>query len=339
MRRQRRTGSRRYSRRQFISRSLEVAIGVAALGGLRPWGASAAGMRNLDVGQGYDGTTEIVAFHAAADRGFYQQNGLNVKFVQVGGGGALAEAFAAKAVNYGITASFTATAAISHNVPIKIVALALDPLLEVLVVRPDAGIEKIQDLKGKRLAITRQGSLTEFETLYVVNKAGLTRGDVQIVPLGSVGAMRTALARKQIDGAMMFGVDVNQAEFDRVGKPLQPMVKLAPHAGNESFAARTDFIQKEPDVIRALLRAYYQAVHYISRNPDYTTSLFVKLYNVEKAIAAAYYADTIALLSRDGQFSLEGLEFMMKGAVSLKLIPAPIPLDRVITREFVPVQV
>jgi ABC-type nitrate/sulfonate/bicarbonate transport system substrate-binding protein len=117
------------------------------------------------------------------------------------------------------------------------------------------------------------------------------------------------------------------------------MKQLAPHAGNESFSARIDFIQKEPDAIRGLLRAYYQAVNYIARNPDYTTSLFTKMYNVDKAIAAAYYADTIGQLSRDGQFSIEGLEFMMKAATSLKLIPVPIPLDRVITREFVPVHV
>jgi len=117
------------------------------------------------------------------------------------------------------------------------------------------------------------------------------------------------------------------------------MRDLAPHASNESFGARTDFIAKEPNAVRALLRAYYQAVHYVSRNPDYTASLFAKMYGVDKSIAAGYYADTIGQLSRDGQFSIEGLEFMMKAAVSLKLIPAPLALDQVITRDFVPVRV
>lgn len=329
----------RFSRRQFLARGVHATIGVAAAGALRPRAASAAGPTAIDIAQSYDGTTEILALHAAADRGYYQQNGLSVKIAQMGGGSALAEALAARAINYGIGASFSMAAAIQHGVPVKLVALALDPLLEVLIVRPDAGIAKIQDLKGKRIAITRQASLTDFETAFVVNKAGLAPGDVQIVPLGTVGAMRTALARKQIDGAMMFGVDVDQVEFDRVGTPLVRMHDLAPHAGNESFVARADFIQKEPNVIRALLRSHYQAVAYISRNPDYAAALFQKLYNVDRSIAAAYYADTIGLISYDGRFSLDGLDFMMKAAVSLKLIDRPLPVEQIITREFVPVAV
>ncbi len=68
-----------------------------------------------------------------------------------------------------------------------------------LVVRFDAGIKTVADVKGKRISLDRKGSGTRLNALLVLQAFGLTEADVEGVALAS-GSAADALREAEIDG-------------------------------------------------------------------------------------------------------------------------------------------
>lgn len=68
-----------------------------------------------------------------------------------------------------------------------------------LVVRADAGIASVQDIKGKRISIDRPGSGTRVDARLVLEAFGVAEADFEVFALGSGGAA-DALRNGEIDG-------------------------------------------------------------------------------------------------------------------------------------------
>jgi hypothetical protein len=68
-----------------------------------------------------------------------------------------------------------------------------------LVVRADAGIATVADIKGKRISVDRPGSGTRVDAQLVLRAFGLEEKDFEIFALGS-GAAADALREGEIDG-------------------------------------------------------------------------------------------------------------------------------------------
>ncbi len=69
-----------------------------------------------------------------------------------------------------------------------------------LVVRKDLGITSVADLKGKRIAVDREGSGTRINALLILNGFGIGRSDFQVVSAAPEAAI-TGLLDDQVDAA------------------------------------------------------------------------------------------------------------------------------------------
>ncbi|WP_028745246.1 ABC transporter substrate-binding protein [Rhizobium mesoamericanum] len=63
-------------------------------------------------------------------------------------------------------------------------------------------VKGLADLKGKNLGVTGLGSSTNFLTLYMASKAGLTGGDMVTVPVGAGATFIAAMQQDQIQAGM-----------------------------------------------------------------------------------------------------------------------------------------
>lgn len=79
---------------------------------------------------------------------------------------------------------------------------ALYPEVIQIVIRTDAGIESIQDLKGKKIAVGAPGSGAEANAKQILNFFGITYDDIEEDYL-SFGEAASRLKDRQIDAAFL----------------------------------------------------------------------------------------------------------------------------------------
>jgi sulfonate transport system substrate-binding protein len=138
-----------------------------------------------------------------------------VKFANISGGPQTTEAFRAEALDVGAVADIPPIHAKWTGLDVKIVAAkyrqdAINHPTYELGVAPGAKVKTLKDLKGKKIAYSpgqAQGALI----LRVLDKAGLTQDDVELVELPSTGDVyANALISKQVEVAPLGGVYIKR---------------------------------------------------------------------------------------------------------------------------------
>ena len=136
------------------------------------------------------------------------------------------------------------------------VASSIDNQIMKLMVHPS--ITKPQDLKGKTLAVTRFGSLTDLLVRPALKNWGLEpQKDVKLVQIGRMPDIATAIAQKIVDGGMISFPTSMQAEKLN----LRTLIDFA-DSGFESPATTVvvsrRYAKANRDVVLRFLKAYIE---------------------------------------------------------------------------------
>lgn len=153
----------------------------------------------------------------------------DVEFANISGGPQTTEAFRAEALDVGAVADIPPIHATWTGLDVKIVAAKYrtDPItnpIYQLGIAPGVAVKDLDDLRGKRIAYSpgqAQGALV----LRVLQKAGLSQDDVELVELPSTGDVyATALAAKEVDVAPIGGVQIKRylAQYGKDGGTTIP---------------------------------------------------------------------------------------------------------------------
>ncbi|MFA5125039.1 MAG: ABC transporter substrate-binding protein [Patescibacteria group bacterium] len=139
-------------------------------------------------------------------------------------------------------------------------------------------IVSIADLKGKKVAV-EQGSLSEKLLFYALEKNNLKLQDVQRVSLPAAEAAQ-AFIRGEVDAVVTY--DPGLSEAVAAGGVKIFSTALAPGLIIDVGVMRQDFIDSEPEKVKAVLRAYFQALEYIKNNPEESYAIGIKYFNVSE---------------------------------------------------------
>lgn len=132
---------------------------------------------------------------------------------------------------------------------------------DAVVGRP--GMRKMQDLKGKRVAV-EGGALGAFVLSRALALNGMHASDVKVVHLESNEQPR-AFEKGQVDGAVTF--DPYRGQLLRAGaKALFDSTQI-PGEIVDLLAVRATVLEKQPKAIRALLASWFGAIDYLKREP------------------------------------------------------------------------
>lgn len=127
-------------------------------------------------------------------------------------GAPLVEAINANAVDFGYVGDATATFGLAANVPIKTINTWDFKGFGNAIVVPDAApIKKVDDLRGKRIAVVR-GSPGHLLVIAALRQAGIPMNDVKIVYLSAADA-KLALVAGSIDAWAIWDPYIASAEL------------------------------------------------------------------------------------------------------------------------------
>ncbi|MFG1398767.1 ABC transporter substrate-binding protein [Roseixanthobacter pseudopolyaromaticivorans] len=211
----------------------------------------------------------------ATEMKLWEKYGLSVDHRDLGNGGAAAEAMAAGSAPFGYINVPNAVTLLQVGLPIKI--LAATTIGGTSVYAFDDKIKAVSDLKGKKVAVPR-GVTThalQFE-MYVMPQAGLTKADVEIVPLAPTDNI-TALRRGDVDAAVSFDPYVSQAVAMGAKVLVPPDRMWDGPAYSAIVAARADMVAKDPDTVRKLVAVHCDVIKFINDDPKKVAEMVNKI--------------------------------------------------------------
>lgn len=163
------------------------------------------------------------------------------------------------------SASLLSSARVQGADVVMVTSFLNSPLYR-LVVRPE--IRTVTDLKGKRLGITRFGTVTDSTTRLLVARLGLDPDkDVSYVQVGDVPVLMASLAAgKTIDGAIIQPPYYKKAVASGM-RILANMQEMDIPFQQTGLNTTQKFIAKNPDVVRRVVKSVIEAIHLMRANP------------------------------------------------------------------------
>ncbi|MPZ77760.1 MAG: hypothetical protein GEU77_14670 [Deltaproteobacteria bacterium] len=147
---------------------------------------------------------------ATKEAGLLEKYGFNTEMVYVQGV-QLVQVHVAGQLDFSTISSVVYLQASVEGADLIQVASSIDNQMMKLMVDPS--ISKPEDLKGKTLAVTRFGSLTDLLIRPVLRNWGLEpQKDVKLIQIGRMPDIATAIAQKSVDGGVISFPTSVQAE-------------------------------------------------------------------------------------------------------------------------------
>jgi taurine transport system substrate-binding protein len=191
--------------------------------------------------------------------------GYKVNYRMFGGGGDVIRAMASGQVQIGEAGSAPIASALSQGLPVELVWI-LDDIgaAEALVARNGSGVERVADLKGKRIAVPFT-STTHFHTMVALEANKINPADVRILNMRPP-EIAAAWERGDIDATFIW--DPVLAKVKANGKVLITSGDVTRQTGKATFdgiivnrewaKANADFIVKFLQVVAAADESYRQ---------------------------------------------------------------------------------
>ncbi len=253
------------------------------------WGLPrfAAAAERLQVAQSTLTTTNAVLW-VARDRGVFQRHGLDVNLIYVAGVRSL-QALIAQEVQL---ASVAGTAPVQANLAgadTVIIGGISNSVLMSLVAAPD--ITGVEGLRGKRVGVTRFGSLSDFMARTYLRRSGLTPDrEVALLQTGGYPEAVAALQSGAIQAAML-SPPYHMIAMKRLGfRELADMSKTMKYQANALVTLRR-FVQSHSAVLTSFMQAYVEAVRVFKHEREFAIGVLSRaMRNTDRQILEDTYA-------------------------------------------------
>ncbi len=200
----------------------------------------------------------------------FKADGTTVTWAKSAGSNKALEFLNASALDFGSTAGAAALVGKINGNPIKTVYSFSKPEWTALVTRADTGITKVEDLKGKSVAVTR-GTDPHIFLIRALADVGLSEADITPVLLQHADG-KTALTRGDVDA--WAGLDPLMAAAELEDKAS--LFFRNPAANSYGVLnVREAFLAEHPEVTARVLTIYEKAREYALANPAELQNLLV----------------------------------------------------------------
>jgi NitT/TauT family transport system substrate-binding protein len=280
-------------------------------------------------------STVNVAFlpiYVTQDKGFFKDQGLDVLVVMFNAGatnlqaliggdvqimaGAVPETVLARASGMDIKNFW----AISNLMPFQIYGAT--------------SFKSLKEAKGKKFAISRFGSLSEFLTRSSLRQYGVDAKEVTMLQIGATPARFTALAGGIVDATVLWFPVTERAKATGLTK-LFDLKELYPDWTNVGFIARESWLAKEKEQAIKFLRAYQRGVRHTRDNRDDGIKALRKYVQLDAAEAAAGYDEYRDSFPLDGRILDRGIAVTVEQELETGRLKRKIPVSEMVDPMFI----
>jgi NitT/TauT family transport system substrate-binding protein len=269
--------------------------------------------------------------------GIHRRNGLAPEFVQITQA-KMVQAMVAGSIDMALAGGATLAFA-AKGAPLRAVAaISGPPSIIVLIVRPDTAIAALDALRGRIVAVSNVGSLTDWAVSQIAATRGWEPRDIRRVGVGDTPARVAALKTGAVDAAVIDIAAALDLEERGEAKILLNFGSLITTFQNQMIFASEAAIAEKPDAVRAFVKGWFETVAYARAHRPETVAFAEEALGVRASVADKVYGQLMQsdFFSSDGAIAPTILDAMSKGFVELKLLPQAQPLAPYVTDQFLP---
>jgi NitT/TauT family transport system substrate-binding protein len=194
------------------------------------------------------------------EAGIFRKHGVDVELLYVAGGGRAGQVVQSGEVPIGI---FTGGAVVNANLAggdLVAIASSMNVMTFVVMARPE--VRRVEDLKGKKVGVSRFGSATDFGLRYAEERWPIKRQkDFAVIQVGGVSDVFAALKSGALDAAV---INVELAILARREglRELADIAKLGINFPTSAIVTSRSFIKRSENTVRKFVRGFVEGVHY-----------------------------------------------------------------------------
>jgi len=273
----------------------------------------------------------FLPIYVAQDKGFFKQEGLEVLFVMFNAGSTNLQALIGGDVQIMGSAFVETIGGRAAGVDIKNFWGICNLMPFQLYSLPN--FKSMKEAKGKRFAISRFGSLTDYLTRATLHHFGIDPKEVTILQIGSTPARFAALTAKGVDASVMWFPVTEIAKTQGYNK-LFDLKEIFPEWPYETFAARESWLAKEKGQVVKFLRAYQRGVKHTLENKEDALRAIRKYVKMDPAYAPAGYEEYRESFPVNGRLAEKAIPVVIEQEFEAGRIKKKITLDDLVDRSF-----
>lgn len=194
-------------------------------------------------------------------------------------------------------------------------------------------INRLEDLRGKSLGVTRFGSITDNLSRILLRKYGL-EGAVNVRQMGGTIEVSAAFQNRLIAGAVTSEMRVTPPSQAKI---LVRLVDMGIPYSMNMIAVQREYYRRNPVVVESMVRAYVDGLAFMHRNKEQALKIIAKYSRLNDAkLIDQFYDDAMTYLDRVPRAEPEAvqtiLEFMGKKGVPMETFQDNAIVDK-LTRE------
>ncbi len=238
----------------------------------------------------------------AKQKGFYKEEGLNVRAIVVTTG-LQATALAAGELDYSTVGGAVIRAA-AKGLPVKTVMGWWDRPLHILVGKP--GIKDIKDLKNKRVAISSIGSTPYVMVKEALKAAGMDPDhDVIFMSMGGSSARLAALQSGTVDATPLDVAFLEKTE--KLGLHMILYFGDVVDLPLGGLGVSTEKIKNNPEQITRMIRATLKGLRFFRTNKEETQDMMKRYLNISGQYVGKIYDFAVRSLNENGDIGKKSL--------------------------------
>jgi NitT/TauT family transport system substrate-binding protein len=268
--------------------------------------------------------------------GIFAKHGLDLEIAGFGGDAKLQQAMANDAVDIGL-GSGPGMAFIAKGAPVKaIAAMAGPPLLFAVVIRADGSVKSVDDLKGRRVAISTVGSATNWLMNEVSRQHGWSYDGFVQVPIGENSARIAALKSGAVDACVVeIGTALNFADRGD-GRILMRFGDVAKDFIMHVIFATDKAIAQRPVTLKAFLQGWFETIAFMRNNKAKSVAIAMQVTGTDEKTTSGIYDELMPMFSDDGRFDQKALAVLSRSFVEMKTLPDQPDMNKLYTEAFLP---
>lgn len=279
----------------------------------------------------------------AKEKGFFEKNHLDVQVLLIESGTTSIQA---------LVAGETQIAQLSGGVILSsglagsdVVCISGLENLSAFSLIAQKEIKSAEQLKGKRLAISRFGSASDLAARLILQKLGLNPDkDVTLLQVGGTSTRLAAITKGAVESTVItpeFYILARKAGVTTLADPLSAKIDFP----QNSIATSRSFLKSHPETVSQYLKAIIEATHYFKNNRDESVRILSKYLKIDDKEALTQIYDLYKNILQPITYpTTEGMQLLLgwmaqtdtraKGAKAEQFIDA-VPLKEIEKSGFV----
>ena len=269
----------------------------------------------------------------AKDSGAFDKYGIQADVIFISSGPVVVQALIGGDLQGGSGATNAVINAILNGAPIIGVAATANRPYHRLFVQPE--INRLEDLKGKTLGVTRFGSITDNLTRILLRKSGL-EGAVNVRQMGGTIEVSAAFQNRVIAGAVTSDLRVSPPSQAKI---LTRLIDLGIPYSMNMIAVSRDYLRRNPETCERMVRAYADGVAFMNHQKEQALKIIARYARLtDPKMIGDHYNDSVTYLDRVPKADPEAvqtiLEFMGKKGIPLENFMDSTIIDRLSRERF-----